>query len=136
MAFLTDQLTPGLVLPWQGEQHKIVKHIPDGKHGRGLLLERLSDGKRVRMCVLTDRYERFMREITDAWVAGLTHCQRRRIWGEYTGPDCRWCRAGLDQASPVGDLQTLTMIPDRYIPGPAFDPVANHIVSAAPQSQP
>lgn len=129
MAFLTDQLAPGLLLPWKREMHKIVKHIQDGKHGRGLLLERQSDGKRVRMCVMTERYELFMRELTDAWIAGLTHCQRRRIWGEYTGPDCRWCRAGLDQSRRVGDLHKLIMIPDRYVPGPAFDPVSNRILT-------
>lgn len=129
VAFLIEQLAPGLLLPWQRDLHRIVKHIPDGKHGRGLLLERQSDGKRVRMCVMTDRYVLFMRELTDAWIAGLTHCQRARIWSGYVGPDCRWCRAGLDQSTRVGDLHKLIMIPDQYVPGPAFDPVRNRILT-------
>lgn len=125
MAFLTSQLVPGLVVPWKRELHRIAKLIAGGRYGSGFLLERLSDKKRARICFETERYGEFIRELTDAYIAGLTHCQRRRIWGEYDGPDCRWCRAGLDGATRVGDLNTLILLPDQYVSPPAFDPARN-----------
>ena len=129
MAFLIEQLAPGLLLPWRGKLHRIVKRIEDKRLGLGMLLECTETGKRVRMCEWTRDYNDFMRGLANAWIAGLTHCQRARIWSGYVGPDCRWCRAGLDQSTRVGDLHQLIMIPDQYVPGPAFDPVRDRILT-------